>query len=191
MDKVRFTRRRAERWAVGMADILSRVPGIKQVMLTGSLSRPEGGGMVGDIDLIVLHDGSLQDTAFTVRKGRHEHCQYMDEVDKIFTGEEGLETLGGGVLNRYICDVVHCPVDICCADYRVMDDCYFLGRFAAINKDPDFARRVFCEMPLPVFHRELMGFTDDGVLHKNGKCCKPEKSWAVRKKEREAQRSKS
>lgn len=111
-----------------LADNFSLMPGIQLIGLTGSLARWQDREKANDIDLVLLHDGTLPDGSFSVVRGRViNHSVYCDVVSWVLKeGEDSLRKLFGDrsyPVRRYIKENVPCKVDIICANAAILTDC--------------------------------------------------------------------
>lgn len=168
-----------------LADLLSLVTGVREVALFGSLAREKERTNANDIDIVILHDGSLPDGSSRVLRGKMFTWRYgsscMQTCWGIREGKDSLRRLLGirsyPVL-RYIQDNVGCGIDFIFANHAVLTDCDVLRGFSVTCPDPEFSNRVFCELPLVWFDVTVGRFDlRNTIKHKDGICCKPEVSW--------------
>lgn len=175
-----------------LADLFSLMPGITAVALTGSLARIEEQEHANDIDLVLFHDGTLDNLSFSIVRGKEYDCMYgvYSETDRweLKQGESILKRLFGDrshPIRRYITDYVPCKVDIFCANAAVLTDCDALRQFSTTCRDPEFANRIFCEVSLRKFDVFQGKFLPFNLLHKDGLCCKPRVPWETARKLRQ------
>lgn len=171
-----------------LADLFSLLPGVCEVGLAGSLARVEDQKKANDIDLVILHDGSMADCCFSAVRDTVRDTDYGNICGwEITAGKKMLTDLlndRAHAILRYIREHVDCKVDIICANRSVLTDCNALRRFSTETcPDPEFSSRIFCELPLLKFDRQRGKFGWGQLKH--GSCCKPRVSWEVVRKLRE------
>lgn len=113
-------------------------PHITGVALTGSLARKEP--LIHDIDLVVLHDGTLSIGGIS------------DPLTEA-TYDEGLDLPYGAIFQTEIEKTLReqrgpVPVNYICVQDRALWDCRILQSFKQHERFPDFYLRVFTDIPL-------------------------------------------
>ena len=135
-----------ERWtptdllwrAENLAETALLSPHITGVALTGSLARMEP--LVHDIDLVVLHDGTLPIGGISDPLGGKDYEEGIDLLyAKVFQPavEEKLRVRRGPV-----------PVNYICVPDRTLWDCKTVQSMKQYERFPDFYLRVFTDIPL-------------------------------------------
>lgn len=173
-----------------LADYFSLLPGIENVCLAGSLARSEDRAHAHDIDLVLLHDGTLPDSGgFSLQ--REETLPYSyGSPSWVFTGGHALTCLfrlRAGPIIRYLRTCVPEKVDIICVQKTVLGSCEYLHEISSnpqLEYDPDFFRRIFCEVLLLEFDPVRGNFLYR-VRHGDGLCCRPKRTWVDVKRDRE------
>lgn len=175
--------------AIQIADYFSMLPVIKQVALTGSLARLNERSKAHDIDLVLFHDGEVPDRMITLEGKVESWNPYgIDRVPnrELFSFLEKLFGASALPIARYLINVVPSKVDIVLAHRRILTDCDYLGKFSVMDKDPDFSKRVFCELPLLGFN-VLTGTFSEALRHRRVYCgCYPAHRWEFVRQERKS-----
>lgn len=175
-----------------LADLFSLMPRVVVVALIGSLARFEDRENANDIDLVLLHVGTHPAVSFSIIRGE-VYADFYGGLEKtgrfeLKEGESALKRLFGECsysIQRYIKDHVPCKVDIICANAAVLTDCVALLESSIAYGDYNFARRIFCELPLMKFNLYRGKFESGQLMHKAGLCCKPTVPWETMRKLRE------
>jgi len=124
--------------AEDLAETALRSPHITGVALTGSLARMEP--LIHDIDLVVLHDGTLPIGGIGDPLTDMTYDEGLDLVyrDVFPTSiEERLKEQRGPV-----------PINYICVPDRALWDCKTLQSLKKYERFPDFYLRVFTDIPL-------------------------------------------
>lgn len=169
--------------AVQLADYFSLLPQVRLAALTGSLARPNERRRARDIDLVLLHDGTLGDRMVTLL-GKIEEQGPYGNVYKVPNHSLHLflkETFGVDLMSvaRFLREKVPCKVDLIMAHVRILAECDYLEQFSVMDGDPDFAKRVFVEIPLLGFDA-FRGEFSQHLRHSGPRCtpaCLPKRSW--------------
>lgn len=182
-----------------LASLLLQNEHIVGVALTGSLARQER--KIHDIDLVVFHDGALQDGS----------CQDPERKEPYYSDDLILPVLlKNGMLSRHLSQArADVPVNYIFIGERAIGDCGYLKSLEAKEKFPEFYLRVLCDIPLVLLYpyrrrgvfRER--FKDEDIIALDrglpwtglcypglpirhlceDACCRPKKPWSECRKE--------
>lgn len=124
--------------AENLAQTSRSQPHITGVALTGSLARMEP--LVHDIDLLVLHDGTLPIGGIADPPSEAAY-------------DEGLDLSYGAIFHPEIEEILRrqrgpVPVNYICVPVRALWDCKTLQFLKQYERFPDFYLRVFTDIPL-------------------------------------------
>jgi len=148
------------------ADLLSYLllqhPHIVGVALTGSLARREP--KIHDIDLVVFHDGTMEDGSAQDPE-RTTPYSYNNDLSLV-------EVLRNGLLARSLSQARDgVPVNYIFVDQKVLWDCTYLRSLEKQERFKEFYLRIFNDIPLlllgPYQRRGMLKarLTDKGVVH--------------------------
>jgi len=161
-----------------MALILSSIPGISHVALSGSLARNEKS--INDIDLIALHFlGSRADMLCRINQpieSKIELCT-INQSDVGYFTEYLLDPI-----RLQLSEVLTAEdkVDIIFVQDKILYDCSYLANLSKNEKNEDFYKVIFCDIPLLKFSRAERDFVKKPISH-GRECCKPRIAWKERK----------
>lgn len=111
--------------------------GVTGVAITGSLARLER--YCHDVDLVVFHDGTLEDGS----------CRDPDTTRQNYSDMIPLTALAPpGIARRLTQARMGVPVDYLCVDEKILWDCNYLHSREEVEEYSEFHRRVFCDLPL-------------------------------------------
>lgn len=166
--------------AVQLADYFLMFPAIKQIALYGSLARLDERRKANDIDLVILHDGTLKDRMVSLENRVRQWNPYGVEIVPNWQLRYFIKEIFGTdalPLVRYLVEVVPSKVDVIFVHNRILTDCDYLRQFNVMDKDPDFSKRIFCETPLLGFD-PLKGDFSLEIRHRGPSCgCFPARRW--------------
>ena len=181
-------------------------PHVTGVALTGSLARKER--RIHDIDLVVLHDGELEDGS--AQDPEREEPYYNNDLilSSVFAATDGPELLSRSLSQARD----NIPVNYIFVSEKALWDCGYLARLEREENFPGFYKRVFCDTPLLLLHpyhvrgklleridsRQIVAFESGlfwngfsypvlPIQHKCGEIaflsCQPAQTWAECRKE--------
>lgn len=170
---------------------------VNGVALSGSLARLESN--IHDIDLVILHNGSMNDGSSTVPEG----------IKKInYDNEVILSTAVGGILARRIDQVRgEVPLNLIFVHEKALWDCQYLASLEKKESFSGFYLTLFCQIPLVLLNPGsqrggVKQYTEDmeignlkptiisasysgiSLKHRCGNPnCRPKQSWEERQRE--------
>jgi len=173
-----------------LANYFTRIPELKMVCLSGSLARVAERQEAHDIDLVLLHDGTLTDRRFAFCNRELSFTAWYDGQSSLVDANALTDIFHSNAapLVNYMERYLTCRADIMIVDHKVLGSCAYLNEISrdpTLEFDRDFFRRIFCEIPLLSYDSQSGSFREEGIKHGDS-CCLPKRRWEDVRVERKA-----